>query len=89
MYRLEQFVRKFESFKKNLVFHPESSLVLFTTLNSPLWPDIMYVKIACVAGLLISIYALWIEVQVYTHSNYLALCDLHQYISCSRVLTSR
>ncbi|KAL5257460.1 hypothetical protein ACHWQZ_G012413 [Mnemiopsis leidyi] len=49
----------------------------------------VYVKLACVAGLLISVYALWIEHQVMTRSNYLALCDLHQYASCSRVLSSK
>ena len=49
----------------------------------------VYVKMGCVLGLLISVYALWVERQVHNKSNYLALCDLHQYASCSRVLSSK
>ena len=47
------------------------------------------VKALSVLGLIISVYALWVEINVHRHSGYKALCDLHQYVSCSKVLTSK
>ena len=47
------------------------------------------VRCGCVLGLLVSFYALWVEVQHYKDSSYQAYCDLGAYLSCSKVLTSK
>ena len=40
-------------------------------------------------GILVSVYALYIEVMKAKDKNYKAACDLGENMSCSRVLTSR
>ncbi|ELT94681.1 hypothetical protein CAPTEDRAFT_93839 [Capitella teleta] len=40
-------------------------------------------------GLLLAIYALYVEMRKTLDSNYVALCDFSEKISCSRILTSR
>ena len=39
-------------------------------------------------GILLSLYALYVELQKERNPNYVALCDINKQMSCSRVLTS-
>ena len=39
-------------------------------------------------GILLSVYALYVELQKERNPNYVALCDINEQMSCSRVLTS-
>ena len=43
----------------------------------------------CALGILVSVYALYVEVRKHKDSKYKAACDLGENMSCSRVLTSR
>ncbi|XP_059171916.1 vitamin K epoxide reductase complex subunit 1-like protein 1 [Physella acuta] len=43
----------------------------------------------CLLGLCLSIFALYIEVLKEKNPDYVALCDISGYVSCSRALTSR
>lgn len=40
-------------------------------------------------GLLLSVYALYVEIRKSTDREYVAACDLSDSMSCSRVVTSR
>ena len=39
-------------------------------------------------GILLSLYALYVELQKERNPNYVALCDINEQMSCSKVLTS-
>ncbi|RUS89762.1 hypothetical protein EGW08_002465 [Elysia chlorotica] len=43
----------------------------------------------CLLGMCISVFAMYIEILKEKNPNYVALCDINSYITCSRVLTSR
>ncbi|CAL9699059.1 unnamed protein product [Knipowitschia caucasica] len=43
----------------------------------------------CVLGFILSIYALHVELSKENNPEYRAMCDLGQYVSCSKVFTSR
>lgn len=43
----------------------------------------------CGFGILVSVYALYVETRKHKDSGYKAACDLGENMSCSRVLTSR
>ncbi|XP_072312157.1 vitamin K epoxide reductase complex subunit 1 [Eucyclogobius newberryi] len=45
--------------------------------------------ILCVLGFILSIYALHVELSRESNPDYRAMCDLGQYVSCSKVFTSR
>lgn len=45
--------------------------------------------ILCVLGFVLSIYALHVELSRERNPDYRAMCDLGQYVSCSKVFTSR
>lgn len=47
-----------------------------------------YVAIST-CGLLLSVYALYIEIRKHKDHKYVAMCDLSESVSCSRILTSR
>lgn len=43
----------------------------------------------CVFGLVLSVYALHVELSRERNPNYRAMCDLGESVSCSKVFTSR
>ena len=43
----------------------------------------------CGLGILVSVYALYVETRKHRDKTYKAVCDLGENMSCSRVLTSR
>jgi len=45
-------------------------------------------SVACLCGIALSLYALWVEVQKHRNPLYVAVCDLGENMKCSRVLTS-
>ena len=45
--------------------------------------------IACLCGIALSLYALWVEIQKHRNPRYVAACDLGENMQCSRVLTSK
>lgn len=47
------------------------------------------ITVTSVFGVLISTYALYVEMAVEARPGYKALCDLSERASCSRVLTSK
>ena len=51
--------------------------------------DVFSYSIACLCGVVLSVYALWVEVQKHRNPLYVAVCDLGQHVNCSRVLTSQ
>ncbi|XP_021188350.3 vitamin K epoxide reductase complex subunit 1-like protein 1 [Helicoverpa armigera] len=46
------------------------------------------IVLTSIAGILLSTYALYVEMAIETHPGYKALCDISEYASCSRVLSS-
>ncbi|KAJ0176672.1 hypothetical protein K1T71_007851 [Dendrolimus kikuchii] len=45
--------------------------------------------LSCIVGVLISTYGLYVELTKEAHPEYRALCDIAEYASCSKVLTSK
>lgn len=43
----------------------------------------------CVLGFILSVYALHVELSRESNPDYRAMCDLGEYVSCSKVFTSR
>ncbi|KAK3781668.1 hypothetical protein RRG08_043579 [Elysia crispata] len=43
----------------------------------------------CMLGMCISVFAMYVEILKEKNPDYVALCDINSYITCSRVLTSR
>jgi uncharacterized membrane protein len=50
--------------------------------------DVFWHAIACLIGIALSLYALFVEVRKHQNPKYVATCDFGKYASCSRVLTS-
>jgi len=53
-----------------------------------LFSDSLDHMLFCVLGILVSVYALYVESRKHKDSSYKAACDLGENMSCSRVLTS-
>ncbi|CAH8628694.1 unnamed protein product [Heterobilharzia americana] len=47
------------------------------------------IRLACIVGISICIYALHVEYSKESDKNYRAVCDISESISCSKVLTSK
>lgn len=47
------------------------------------------IAFCCMIGVLLSIYALNIEIHAESDSSYEALCDISEHVSCSKVFTSK
>ena len=47
------------------------------------------VTVLCLVGIALSLYAYYVETRKTDDSSYQAACDLHERMSCTRVLTSR
>jgi len=47
------------------------------------------VTILCLVGISLSLYAFYVETRKISDPSYRAACDINEYMSCSRVLTSR
>lgn len=47
------------------------------------------IALSCLVGLLLSLYALYVEIKAEANDNYEAMCDINEYISCSKVFTSK
>ena len=52
-------------------------------------PNQIFISLASIAGLFVSIYALVIEYATESSTEYKPMCDINQYISCSAPLTSQ
>jgi len=50
--------------------------------------DTFSYSVACWCGIVLSLYALWVEIQKHRNPQYVAACDLGENMKCSRVLTS-
>ena len=50
--------------------------------------DTFSYSVACLCGIALSLYALWVEIQKHRNPQYVAACDLGENMKCSRVLTS-
>ncbi|EDO43588.1 predicted protein [Nematostella vectensis] len=46
-------------------------------------------SVVCLSGILVSAYALYVEMRKSKDKNYKAVCDIGENMSCSRVLTSK
>ena len=46
------------------------------------------IVLTCILGILLSTYALYVEMAVEARPGYTALCDISEFASCSRVLSS-
>lgn len=46
------------------------------------------ITFSCLFGVLLSVYAYYVEVRAEEDSSYQALCDISQRISCTKVFTS-
>ncbi|XP_010865864.1 vitamin K epoxide reductase complex subunit 1-like protein 1 [Esox lucius] len=57
-------------------------------VSTPRWERIARLLV-CVLGILLSVYAFHVETEKSRDSNYRALCDISNSISCSKVFTSR
>jgi len=49
----------------------------------------LLLRIISLIGLVLSIYALYVEFRASNDPNYVAACDISSYISCSKVFTSK
>ena len=47
------------------------------------------ILILCTLGICISMFALYVEFLKEKDPDYMALCDINSYMTCSRVLTSK
>ena len=47
------------------------------------------IYIFCAIGILLSVYALYVEIHAEGDSNFKAWCDINSRMSCSKVFTSR
>lgn len=45
--------------------------------------------ISCLIGIILSTYALHVEIHAEHDNSYEALCDIHESMSCSKVFTSK
>lgn len=63
-------------------------MVTSNILGLPTWERKARVFL-CVFGFVLSIYALHVELSRERNPDYRAMCDLGQYVSCSKVFTSR
>lgn len=61
--------------------HPQADYLFLSNTADRIW--------LCVIGILVSIYALYVEVRKEHDPTYRAACDLGEHVSCSRVLTSK
>ncbi|XP_008312913.1 vitamin K epoxide reductase complex subunit 1 [Cynoglossus semilaevis] len=63
---------------------------MLTTGNQkmPRWERILRVLL-CVIGLVLSVYALHVEISRERNPEYTAMCDIGESVSCSKVFTSR
>jgi len=50
--------------------------------------DTLSYSVACLCGIILSVYALWVEIQKHRNPHYVAVCDFGDNMKCSRVLTS-
>lgn len=50
---------------------------------------ILQVKFVAGIGVLLSIYAFYVETQSELDSDYEALCDINEHISCTKVFSSK
>uniref|UniRef100_A0AAZ3Q723 vitamin-K-epoxide reductase (warfarin-sensitive) n=1 Tax=Oncorhynchus tshawytscha TaxID=74940 RepID=A0AAZ3Q723_ONCTS len=57
-------------------------------VSTPRWERIARLLV-CVLGILLSLYAYHVETEKARDSNYRAMCDVSNSISCSKVFTSR
>ncbi|XP_041749387.2 vitamin K epoxide reductase complex subunit 1-like protein 1 [Coregonus clupeaformis] len=57
-------------------------------VSTPRWERIARLLV-CVLGILLSLYAFHVETEKSRDSNYRAMCDVSDSISCSKVFTSR
>lgn len=48
-----------------------------------------YILKSCIIGTILSMYALYVEINAEANDNFEALCDINEYISCSKVFTSK
>lgn len=51
--------------------------------------EILQVKYVAGIGVILSIYAYYVEIQSEKDSNYEALCDINEHISCTNVFSSK
>lgn len=51
--------------------------------------EILQVKYVAGIGVILSIYAYYVEIQSEKDSNYEALCDINEHISCTKVFSSK
>ena len=45
--------------------------------------------VVCIMGVVLSMYALYVEMTKLQNSDYRAMCDINEAISCSKVFTSK
>ncbi|MBN3313063.1 VKORL protein, partial [Atractosteus spatula] len=57
-------------------------------VSTPRWERIARLLV-CVLGILLSFYAFHVETEKARDPNYLAMCDVSDSVSCSKVFTSR
>ncbi|CAH1799016.1 unnamed protein product [Owenia fusiformis] len=60
-----------------------------TSLGYLIWSNTFDHTLFNAIGIIVSLYALYIEIRKHKDPQYVAMCDLNEHMSCSRVLTSR
>ena len=45
--------------------------------------------ITCILGIIVSVYALYVEMTKLQNKDFKAMCDINEKISCSKVFTSK